>query len=156
MQKKHIKFFSYFDQQTIDFLRRIQPLLLQTDLKLKLDHITSRNLGNLRVLLDNMLPLLGEIGTLFCGDMRALPTVGQCFGEKLAQIKTVVIYHEQFVGFGEALRQSTVNFLMNWLTSSQQEDTAAGERCGFANFIMGAGFIKQISAAIREVAHWIL
>jgi len=165
-KEKYIKFFSHFDQQTMDFLRRIHSLL-QADLMLKLDHIPSRNLGNLRVLLDNMLPLLDGISSLLCHAC-ALPTVEQCFGnEKLSKINSIEA--ESYVlklnearniietkdSLDEAMTHATINFLMSWLAPAQREEGIGPKWCKVGLFVDN-GFSEQICASIRQVKSVIL
>ena len=146
---KSINSFSHFDQQTIDFLHQIQQLLL-ADTKFIIFGIEPWNLGNVRTILDNMVPLLGGIDELRC-NVSALPVVQQCFGEKLTKINWIKAFCQEYEGLDEAIRQATINFLTIWLNPAQIADIVGPKWCYITMWNDKDGFSTQICAAIREV-----
>jgi len=135
------------------------------DVNLGLYGISPNNMDNLHVILANLLRLLNGVNSLRF-ELCALPTVKQCFADKLSKIKmldidgyrfkemdeALSIVHNETAGMDEAERQTTVNFLMDWLAQPQQDGNGGiGPKWCEVNLHNDSGFSEQISAAIQEV-----
>ena len=109
------------------------------------------NLPNVRIILDQLVPFLGRINSLR-SNVLALPTIGQCLGQKLARIKALEIsYHEEHAGIDAAMRQAAVNFLMHWLTPAPSQHEGIEPKLCELLLYNDNGFPELISAAICEV-----
>ena len=119
----------------------MRPLL--TDVELDLSNIAS----GLRTILVNLAPLLdnGTIHSLMRFSLRALPTVREHFGEKLANLKHLKLWQDKGM---EEFQQATVNFLMDWLPSTASDGPKLFE-CEFRGHLLELS--EQIYKKIREV-----
>ena len=95
---------------------------------------------NLRIILPNLLPLLTGIHSLFF-DMIALPTMKQCFGDKLAAIKMLEIDGK------ETMDEAAVTFLTDWLTSAGQDNNGPK----ICKVYLSNALSENITSAIQEV-----
>ena len=83
----------------------------------------------MRVLVANLVPLLDKIHSLDC-NVRLLPIVEQIAGnEKLAQVKVLILTDIAMGRMDEATVQAAVNFLLNWLTSTGNDNNNGPKWC---------------------------
>ena len=128
-------------------MHQIRGMLSESKVNLNLYGNLPADMVNFRTVLANLLPLLNRINSLTF-DVRALPTVQQCFdNDKLDKIKVLQMFGIGVKAMDEAIVQATVNFLINWLASPGQ-DGIGPKFCGAC---LSRGYFEKISPAIREV-----
>ena len=136
--------FSHFDSSTLVFLRLINALFNEVNLRFK---FFNEDMTKFRTMLDPLAPMLNGIHSL-AFDRSAIPLVQQHFAPKLAKVKLLTIVFG-FAQLDQATLQTSINFCLDWLTSEEQ-DPAEPRLLRFD--ICGAEIFQQFSTAIRQVA----
>ena len=104
---------------------------------------------NLRHILTRLRQILTGTHSLHC-NVCILPTIAQCYGTtKLAELKMLEIHHWDNKGLDQTVRQTTVNFVRDWLLTSSDEN--GPKWCKAIIRDDDNAFHSQISFGIRQV-----
>lgn len=96
-------------------MHQIRPLL--RDLKIEIFEMSGNfhlNSENFRIILANLVPLMDSIYSLYC-EYNALPTMWQCFGQKLAKAEVLRLQNGPDINFYRIMQSIQFVHISSWI-----------------------------------------